>query len=242
MLVLTVSGCGFGAKRSGKSYVINGKRYHILASADGYREKGQASWYGEPFHGRKTASGEVYDMNQISAAHKTLPLHTWVEVKNLDNNKSLVMRINDRGPFVSGRIIDLSRAAAQEMGMINKGVAKVTVTAISAEKARRLGEARSNNAAAAPSGPLITREPAVSAGAKPGFGVRVVSTADRGYAENVAGALRKNYPSVSLNSYDHNGQAAYMVTVDGLSSQKEADKVRSRLAFRGYEEAKVVTR
>lgn len=247
MLILAVGGCGFGAKRSGKSYVINGKRYHILASADGYREKGQASWYGEPFHGRQTASGEVYDMNQISAAHKTLPLHTWVEVKNLDNNKSLVLRINDRGPFVRGRIIDLSKAAALEMGMLGNGLAKVTVTAISADKASRLSGAKPNNpnkavATVAPGGPLITQEPAVSAGTKPGFGVRVISTGDRGYAENVAGALKKNYPNVSLNSYDHNGQVAYIVTVDGLSSQKEADKTRSRLAFRGYEEAKVVAR
>jgi len=138
-LILTLSGCaGLGPNRSGKSYVINGKRYHILASADGFRQKGLASWYGEPFHGRKTASGEVYDMNKVSAAHKTLPLHTWVEVRNLDTNKVLTMRVNDRGPFVKGRVIDLSRAAAKEMGMLQAGVARVTVKAITGERARRL--------------------------------------------------------------------------------------------------------
>lgn len=135
---MAVSGCGFLANRSGKSYVIDGKRYHIMATANGYKQKGVASWYGEPFHGRKTASGEVYDMHQITAAHKTLPLHTWVEVKNLENNKKLVVRINDRGPFIDGRIIDLSRKAAEEMNMLNAGVAKVYVRAISDEKAKQL--------------------------------------------------------------------------------------------------------
>lgn len=149
LLLLTVSGCGLMSNRSGKSYVIDGKRYHIMASAKGYREKGVASWYGEPFHGRKTASGEVYDMNQISAAHKTLPLHTWVEVKNLENNKKLVLRINDRGPFVKGRVIDLSRRAAEEMGMLNAGVAKVSVRAISGKKAEQLAAKTKAEAASA---------------------------------------------------------------------------------------------
>ncbi len=139
ILLLSLTACGFlGSNRSGKSYVINGKRYHILASAEGFKEKGLASWYGEPFHGRKTASGEVYDMNKISAAHKTLPLQTWVEVRNLENNKSLTMRVNDRGPFVRGRIIDLSRAAAEKIGLLNAGVAQVSVKAITGERARRL--------------------------------------------------------------------------------------------------------
>lgn len=138
VLALSFGGCGLHSNRSGKSYVINGKRYHILASAEGFKEKGVASWYGEPFHGRKTASGEVYDMNKISAAHKTLPLHTWVEVKNLENQKTMVMRVNDRGPFVRGRVIDLSRAAAKEMGILQAGTARVHIKAITGERARRL--------------------------------------------------------------------------------------------------------
>jgi rare lipoprotein A len=97
-----------------------------------------ASWYGDPFHGRKTASGEVYNKNDISAAHKTLPLKTWVEVKNLKNNKKMVIRINDRGPFIDGRIIDLSQAAAMELGVYRPGVAPVVVTAVPASQARRL--------------------------------------------------------------------------------------------------------
>ncbi|MDR0355352.1 MAG: septal ring lytic transglycosylase RlpA family protein [Deltaproteobacteria bacterium] len=142
---LLVSGCGIissGPKRSGKSYVINGKRYHILASSEGYKEKGLASWYGKPFHGRKTASGEIYNMHAISAAHKTLPLQTWVEVKNLESNKKMYIRINDRGPFIDGRIIDLSQAAAIELGVYKPGIAKVLVTAVPKELAKRLSSQR----------------------------------------------------------------------------------------------------
>jgi rare lipoprotein A len=127
---------------SGKSYVIKGKRYYILASAEGYRERGLASWYGEPFHGRKTASGEVYNMYELSAAHKTLPLHTWVEVRNTKTNQKLILRINDRGPFIAGRIIDLSRAAANELGVYRPGTAPVIVTALPPAQSKRLTEQR----------------------------------------------------------------------------------------------------
>jgi rare lipoprotein A len=147
VLLVSLTACGLTA-RSGKSYVVNGKRYYILASANGFKEKGTASWYGEPFHGRKTASGEVYDMNKVSAAHKTLPLHTWVEVRNLENNQVVTLRINDRGPFVNGRIIDLSKAAAERMGVLGPGTAKVAIKAITGDKARRLTEEEQRREAA----------------------------------------------------------------------------------------------
>jgi rare lipoprotein A len=143
-----LTGCAGGPKRSGKSYVINGKRYHILASSDGYKEKGLASWYGNPFHGRKTASGEVYNMHEISAAHKTLPLHTWVEVRNLKNNKKIILRINDRGPFVDGRIIDLSQAAAKKLGVYMPGTAPVLVIALPPSKANQLNRQRGRSTTA----------------------------------------------------------------------------------------------
>jgi rare lipoprotein A len=142
MLAIFLGGCAAGPKLSGKSYVINGKRYYILATSEGYKERGLASWYGEPFHGRKTASGEVYNMHEISAAHKTLPLHTWVEVRNTNTNQKLVLRINDRGPFIDGRIIDLSRAAANKLGVYRPGTAPVVVTALPAAQSRRLTEMR----------------------------------------------------------------------------------------------------
>lgn len=144
VLVLSLASCGlpfFSTKDGGRSYVVKGKRYHILASAKGFREKGVASWYGEPFHGRKTASGEIYDMNKITAAHKTLPLHTWVEVKNLENRQILNVRINDRGPFVNGRVIDLSRGAARLINILGPGTAKVSIRAITGSKAQQLAAA-----------------------------------------------------------------------------------------------------
>ncbi len=146
VLLVSLTACGLTA-RSGKSYVINGQRYYILESAEGFKEKGLASWYGEPFHGRKTASGEVYDMHRISAAHKTLPLHTWVEVRNLDNNRVMTLRINDRGPFVRGRVIDLSRGAAERMGLLGPGTARVAIKAVTGDRARRLADEERRQAA-----------------------------------------------------------------------------------------------
>jgi rare lipoprotein A len=145
--LILAAGCSIGAKsakHNGKSYVIKGKRYYLLATADGYREKGLASWYGEPFHGRKTASGEIFNMYEFSAAHKTLPLQTWVEVKNVLTNQKMYLRINDRGPFIDGRIIDLSRAAAIELGILRAGVAPVVVTAIPTAKAKKLAAQQKN--------------------------------------------------------------------------------------------------
>jgi len=97
----------------------------------GALETGIASWYGNPYHGRRAASGEIYDMEQLTAAHRTLPFNTWVEVTNLTNGKKVRVRITDRGPFVGGRIIDLSRAAAREIDMIGPGIAKVRLEVIS---------------------------------------------------------------------------------------------------------------
>ena len=111
-------------------YVVNGVSYKVLKGVKGYRERGHASWYGTKFHGRKTANGEVYNMYAMSAAHKTLPLPSYAKVTNLDNGRSIVVRVNDRGPFVPGRIIDLSYTAAQKLGYIDKGVARVEVVAL----------------------------------------------------------------------------------------------------------------
>jgi len=96
----------------------------------GWRQTGEASWYGDPFHGRQTASGEVYDMEQLTAAHQTLPFGTRVRVENLDNGRAVTVRINDRGPFVDGRILDVSRQAARELGMIGSGTARVRITVL----------------------------------------------------------------------------------------------------------------
>lgn len=111
-------------------YTVLGQTYRVLPSAEGYREEGIASWYGTKFHGRLTSSGEPYDLYQLTAAHKTLPLPTWAEVTHLENGRSIIVRINDRGPFHPDRIIDLSWAAAVKLGIEEAGTGPVEVRAI----------------------------------------------------------------------------------------------------------------
>lgn len=113
-----------------RSYSVLGKTYRVLESGEGYLEEGMASFYGKKFHGRRTSNQEVYDMNAFSAAHRSLPLPSYVRVTNLDNGKSVVVRVNDRGPFHSGRIIDLSYAAAVKLDFIRKGTTRVEVRAL----------------------------------------------------------------------------------------------------------------
>jgi rare lipoprotein A len=134
-LLLLLGGCGTKSWRSGgvvgsKPYTIRGKTYYPLQSARGFVEEGIASWYGPGFHGKRTANGEIYNMNAMTAAHKILPLGTMVRVINKNNGRSLVLRINDRGPFVDDRVIDLSRAAAEKLDVLAKGTAPVRIAAM----------------------------------------------------------------------------------------------------------------
>ncbi|MGA3113964.1 MAG: septal ring lytic transglycosylase RlpA family protein [Syntrophobacteraceae bacterium] len=127
--------------KSQKPYQINGIWYYPLPSAQGYVEDGLASWYGPRFDGKPTSCGEPYNMWADTAAHKTLPLGTYVKVTNLENGRSTILRINDRGPFVSGRIIDLSAKGAQDLGCHTKGLAKVRVEAVQSATAQVVGDA-----------------------------------------------------------------------------------------------------
>lgn len=111
-------------------YTVLGKTYHLLQNGDNYSEQGLASWYGEKFHGRNTSNGEVYDMYAMTAAHKTLLIPAYVRVTNLENNRQVVVRVNDRGPFHEGRIIDLSYTAATKLGFAKRGTARVQVDVI----------------------------------------------------------------------------------------------------------------
>ena len=133
-LFLSLCGVAHGgsSKKIGtqRPYVINNRTYYPLPSSEGYVESGIASWYGRDFHGRNTSNGERYDMHDITAAHKLLPMQTMLLVENRDNGKKIVVRVNDRGPFVKGRIIDLSYGAAKKLGLVNSGTARVTITAL----------------------------------------------------------------------------------------------------------------
>ncbi|PLX81376.1 MAG: septal ring lytic transglycosylase RlpA family lipoprotein [Desulfuromonas sp.] len=113
-----------------KPYIVNGERYDPIRDHVGFVEEGMASWYGKKFHGRKTSNGEIYDMYASTAAHKTLPMGTYVRVTNKRNGKQTVVRVNDRGPFIAGRIIDLSYTAANEVGVVGPGTAPVRIEAL----------------------------------------------------------------------------------------------------------------
>ncbi len=115
-------------------YQVFGKTYHLLPASKGYRARGTASWYGTKFHGRRTANGEIYDMNGMTAAHKTLPIPCYVRVTNTLNNRSVIVRVNDRGPFHGNRLIDLSYAAAVRLGFADRGTAPVEVEVVTAEQ------------------------------------------------------------------------------------------------------------
>ena len=113
-----------------KTYVVQNRRYTVRNSARGFRQKGIASWYGTKFHGHRTSSGEPYDMYAMTAAHKTLPIPAYVEVRNLDNDRKIIVRVNDRGPFAPGRIIDLSFVAAKKLGITAKGTGRVEIRVV----------------------------------------------------------------------------------------------------------------
>lgn len=174
-----------GYLKKSKPYAINGVTYYPIADAYGYDETGVASWYGHPFHGRPAASGEIYDMNQVSAAHKTLPLGSVVEVTRLDNGAQVVARVNDRGPFVADRIIDLSRAAAQKLDMVGAGTARVRVVA--------LAQGRQAPGEAAPQ--IVGPPPDFNHGR---FWVQVGAFGAAGAAERVLGQLGQSSGSVRL--------------------------------------------
>lgn len=140
-------------------YTVLGKTYHVNFNTRGFAETGYASWYGKKFHGNKTSNGEVYDMFAMTAAHKTLAIPSYVRVTNLENGRSVVVRVNDRGPFHDGRVIDLSYAAAKKLGYHNKGTAKVHIEVIAPD----MPAPATQIATAGPMPAIVTTPPASSA-------------------------------------------------------------------------------
>lgn len=122
-----------------KPYTVMGQTYYPLGSAEGYSESGVASWYGPDFHGKKTANGERYDMYQMTAAHRILPMNTRLMVRNLDNGRTAEVRVNDRGPFVNNRVIDLSYAAADYLGVVGPGTARVYLETVAGQRIQYVG-------------------------------------------------------------------------------------------------------
>ncbi len=209
LCALLLSGCGkdvVAPYKSQRPYTVRGRTYTPLQSAAGYSETGLASWYGDDFHGDKTASGEIYNMYAFTAAHKVLPLGTKVRVVNLDNGRSVNLRINDRGPFVRGRIIDVSRVAAEKLEMLNTGTARVRVETLGAVAGVRKG------------GDISGR-----------FYVQVASFLRRENAYSLLRKLKRNYPSSRVTSVVLNGKKYWRVQAGVYSSLSHATTGQKKL-------------
>jgi rare lipoprotein A len=197
-------------------------------------DQGLASWYGHPYHGRRTSSGEIYNMHDMTAAHRTLPFGTRVKVHNLQNGRSVTVRINDRGPFVEGRIIDLSSAAAKAIGM--SGLAPVRLEILN------LG----TNAAAPPAPAAV---PAPDRGATPSspaligaFAVQVGSFADRRNAEALRDAIAPHFGPVTIQTFDSGSGVFYRVRVGSEETEQDARALAERLLDAGFADETFVVR
>ncbi len=213
-----------------RPYVVNGVRYYPLPESEGFVQSGDASWYGEEFHGRPTSSGQLFDMYKRSAAHKTLPLGTYVKVLNLDNNKEIVVKITDRGPFVKGRIIDLSYEAAKEIDLIGPGVSKVKVTALGKE----VGKLKS---------PVGTEAVVETRDLNRGeFTVQVAAFSNKRNALVLADRLKVifSYVEVAVHK-DGEKEIIYRVRVSKSDSLQKASQMQKRLEDMGFEGAFVVS-
>ena len=236
------------------SYVVFGKRYHVMPSSKGYVEQGIASWYGTKFHGRRTSSGETYDMYAMTAAHKTLPLPTYARVTNLKNGRSMIVRINDRGPFHQNRIIDLSYSAATKLGIVTLGTGLVEVRAIDPRKPPKKAKVKP-----------IVKENIVDVAAEPSttkaidveitdhfpsaeevenkIGIYVQLGAFRS-AEN-AQKLRVNFSahnlgSVKVKEFSHEGLPLYKVWIGPLDDVQQADRTVEKINELGHQDYKIV--
>ncbi|MBU1168283.1 MAG: septal ring lytic transglycosylase RlpA family protein [Proteobacteria bacterium] len=192
------------------SYKVLGNWYQPISDSHNFKQRGLASWYGPQFHGKRTANGEIYDMHALTAAHKTLPLGTRVRVLNLSNGKDVVVRINDRGPFVKGRIIDLSLTAAKTIGITGKGTGRVEITALSHRTAPEVS----------PSEP----------GHKRVYTLQVGSFSEKTNAESLVKSLTQKHKDVSLVAE----QGFFKVRVGRFSKKNDADQLKDRLTEKGY--------
>lgn len=212
------------------SYEVFGKRYYVMESSRGYHERGIASWYGTKFHGRRTSSGETYDMYAMTAAHKTLPLPTYVEVTNLENGKRTVLRVNDRGPFHGNRIIDLSYAAATRLGIVAKGTGLVEVRALTTPyyAGEKKNEPRLR--------PVSTGQQGLP------FYIQVGAFSELPNAENLrVKASVVGTELVKINQTAVAGKTLYRVRIGPLASVEKADQIVNQLAQIGIQDHQIVT-
>ncbi len=220
-----------------RPYVIAHRTYYPIPSATGYSEKGIASWYGRPFHGRKTANGETYNMYGNTAAHKTLPMNTMLLVKNRSNGKTAVVRINDRGPFVRKRIIDLSYTTAKELGILKNGTAPVEIIALGEEKKRPASKAAEQK-----TGTRVERKLVHQDFDRGNFYIQVGAFEHRQQADKLAKIFANLGRDVIIQQFPAAGISLYRVMVFSSTSLKEARKMEAYLEKHGYPNALVIAR
>jgi len=210
-----------------QSYEVFGKTYYVRDSAVNFQQQGIASWYGRKFHGRRTSSGEEYDMYAMTAAHKTLPIPVYVEVTNHDNGRVAIVRVNDRGPFHDGRIIDLSYAAATRLGVAQTGTANVSIRVVSTEQ-----EVNSQRSAA-----IV--ESAVSDSDK--LYVQVAAFSAEENALQHLGLLQgEGFRDVRLHIESRKGKTLYRVRIGPLASEHVAKQVLSQLKLNNHKNTKII--
>ncbi len=207
-------------------YIVAGRRYDVLASSRGFVERGIASWYGPKFHGRRASSGEIYDMYAMTAAHPSLPLPTYVQVTNLENGRKAIVRVNDRGPFHDGRVIDLSYAAARKLGVLERGTAMVEV--------RALEPGRSADQTSAP-------DEEVAVAVAPSLYVQVGAFSELSNAEQLrAQLLLRQVEDIRIQSGADASSPVYRVRIGPLSSVDAADLAAQRLKALGVSDFRIV--
>lgn len=208
------------------TYVVLGKRYYVMKSSEGYKERGIASWYGNKFHGRKTSNGETYNMYAMTAAHKTLPIPSYLEVTNLKNGKKVIVRVNDRGPFHENRIVDLSYAAASKIGITGAGTGMVEIRAIEPGQPSSRTPPIAGNSEAGDAPTLPTE----STMAKTRLYLQLGSFVSRDNAESLKARLAlNNVVEATVLSSTVDRQNIYRVRIGPLSSIEEADKLAVRI-------------
>ena len=242
-----------GRYKVGDPYQVDG-RWYVPAEQPDYDEVGMASWYGDAFHAKATANGELFDMKALSAAHKTLPLPSIVEVTNLSNGRRIRVRVNDRGPFVDGRILDLSRAAAGELGFAGQGLARVRVRYIGPAPLVRPSDGLMIAGVTAPpasaptvrtaSEPILARppEPAALIGSS-SFEVAVGAFSDQAAAQRLADRLSGPLSAsgqVRLVPVERAGATLYRVMVTAIADEAQALAVRQQLSIFGLLDARVI--
>lgn len=229
-----------------QSYVVNGKRYHTLTASKGYTERGIASWYGTKFHGHRTSSGEPYDMYQMSAAHKSLPLPTYARVTNLRNGKSVIVKINDRGPFHDNRLIDLSYAAASKLEILGEGTGLVEVKAIDphqyAKEQSRPSILASKPKVTQPASQAPVGATPIAASPNPAVYLQVGAFLSRSNAERLQSKLTGLQMPAKLHISEgmSNEKRVFRVRIGPLDTIESVDQLTQLLVAQGIQSPSVV--